>query len=300
MSEDARSPRAWAPRVAHVGEWQIHELSDGTFRLDGGAMWGVVPKTMWEAKTPAAADNTIGMALRPFLCRRGSDVVLIEVGVGDRWSDKLRRIYHIDRTMTLELSLAACRVRPEDVTHVIASHCHWDHIGAQVIERDGALLPQFPNAVHYAPRSEVEWAKQPDHARAGSYRSEDVLAVEERGLLQTYSGTEELLAGVRAHVLGGHSDGVSVITLGDEDTSSAAIFWSDVVPTTHHIQPPYIMAYDIDVARSFDQRSRWIKRAAERGWLGLFYHDEDHAFGRIVADGKRYAFVPTNEAAEVM
>ena len=96
----------------------------------------------------------------------------------------------------------------------------------------------------------------------------------------------ELLPGLTLHVLGGHSDGVSVVTL--EDAGETAIFWSDVVPTTHHVQPPYIMAYDIDVVRSFEVRSEWLARAADGGWTGLFYHDEEHAFGRVRRDGERY------------
>jgi glyoxylase-like metal-dependent hydrolase (beta-lactamase superfamily II) len=150
-------------------------------------------------------------------------------------------------------------------------------------------VPLFPNARHLAPRIEIAMAKKPGHARAGSYRASDVEPLERLGLLEGYDGDVELLPGLRAHVLGGHSDGVSVITLGDERASDCAIFWSDVVPTTHHVQPPYVMAYDIDVVRSFEQRSKWLELAAQRGWTGLFYHDVDHAFGRVVRDGKRYA-----------
>jgi glyoxylase-like metal-dependent hydrolase (beta-lactamase superfamily II) len=174
------------------------------------------------------------------------------------------------------------------VTHVALSHCHWDHIGALVTERSGRLAPLFPCARHFAPRIEIAMAKKPGHARAGSYRAEDLLAVEQAGLLEAYDGRFEILPGLVCHTQGGHSDGVSVITVGDED-GECAIFWSDVVPTTHHVQPAYIMAYDLDVARSFEVRSEWISRAAERGWIGMFYHDETQAFGRIVRDGKRFA-----------
>ncbi|TDJ79015.1 MAG: MBL fold metallo-hydrolase [Planctomycetota bacterium] len=281
----------WSRRRIRVGEWTITALSDGFFRLDGGSMWGVVPATLWRQWTPPAGDNTILLALRPFLAERGADKVVIEVGIGERWEEKWRGIYHIEAGDSLPATLRACGVAPEDVTHVVASHCHWDHIGGQVIERAGELVPTFPNARHFAPRIEIEMAKRPGHARSGSYRSDDVEPVEERGLLVPYEGTQELLPGIRAHVLGGHSDGVAVITIGDED-GEAAIFWADVVPTTHHIQPPYIMAYDIDVVRSFEQRSEWLERAADRGWIGLFYHDADEAFGRIVRAGRRFAFEP--------
>lgn len=253
-------------------------------------MWGVVPATLWRKLTPPDEDNRIRLALRPFLAVRGDDKVVIEVGVGDRWTDKWRKIYAIERDRTLEQSLRAVGVAPEEVTHVVASHCHWDHIGAQVIEKNGALVPQFENARHFAPAIEIAMAKHPGHARSGSYRAEDVTPIEAAGLLTGYTASSEILPGLRAHVLGGHSDGVAVITFNEGGTGDTAIFWSDVVPTSHHIQPPYVMAYDLDVVKSFEQRSEWLARAAEGGWVGMLYHDEQHAFGRIRKDGKRYAF----------
>ena len=289
-------PPVWEPRTVRAGDWEITALSDGFFRLDGGAMWGVVPKVLWDRWTPAAEDNTILMALRPFLARRsgpaGDEVVVIEVGVGDRWSEKLARIYHLLPTETLEDTLARCGVTPDQVTHVVASHCHWDHIGAAVVERDGELRPRFPRARHFAPRVEIEMARETDHARKGSYRAEDVLPLEAAGLLEPYEGEAELLPGIRVHELGGHSDGVSLVTVNEDGEGETAVFWADVVPTAHHVQPPYIMAYDIDVVRSFEVRSKWLARAAEEGWIGLFYHDVDVPFGRLSRDGKRYVLEP--------
>ncbi len=253
-------------------------------------MWGVVPQNLWRKMTPPAEDNTILLALRPFLAVRGKDVVVIEVGVGQRWEEKLRRIYQLLATETLVETLKACGVSPDDVTHVVASHCHWDHIGAQVVERNGKLEPLFPNAKHYAPAVEIEIAKKPGHARAASYRADDVAPIEALGMYTPYSGETTILPGLVAHELGGHSDGVAVITLNESGPGDTAIFWSDVVPTSHHNQPSYIMAYDLDVVRSFEQRSTWLERAARECWIGLYYHDVDHAFGRIAKHGKRYEF----------
>lgn len=288
MHQASNDPPAWEPRSVQAGEWRITALSDGFLRLDGGSMWGVVPQNLWRKMTPPAEDNTILMALRPFLLERGDDKVLLEVGIGDRWSEKQRRIFHILPTTGLFDSLAACGVAPADVTHVIASHNHWDHIGHQGIERDGQLVPAFPNAKHFASAIEVANSKRGPHARSGSYRAEDTAVVEDAGLLETFTGNAELLPGIVAHECGGHSQGVSVITINEAGPGEAAIFWSDVVPTTHHIQPPYIMAYDVDVALSYEQRSKWLEKACDGGWIGLFYHDVDFAFGRLKRPGKRY------------
>jgi glyoxylase-like metal-dependent hydrolase (beta-lactamase superfamily II) len=251
-------------------------------------MWGVVPQNLWKRMTPPEQDNSILMAMRPFLLERDGQKVVLEVGIGDRWSEKLREIYHLLPKTGLFESLAVCGVKPEEVTHVIASHNHWDHIGHQAIECEGELVPAFPNAKHFASAQEVENAKKGPHARSGSYREEDTTVIEDAGLLQTWSGSEELVPGLWAHECGGHSQGVSLITINEQEEGDTAIFWSDVVPTTHHIQPPYIMAFDVDVVRSFDERSKWLAKACEGNWLGLFYHDVDIAFGRLTKEGRRY------------
>lgn len=286
------SPGTWRRREAVVDGWKITALSDGFLRLDGGAMWGVVPAAFWRSMTPPAEDNTILLALNCFLAEKGEHKVLIEGGVGDRWNEKLRGIYHIQSDPNIAFTLHEVGVAPEDITMVVLSHCHWDHCGALVVERDGKLVPRFANAKVYAPAIEIDSCQNPDPVRAASYRAEDLGALEQAGLLIPMDGTTTVLPGIEVHILGGHSDGVSVILIGEG--SERAIFWSDVVPTTHHVQPPYIMAYDLDVARSYEVRSEWIARAADNGWLGLFYHDPEVPFARIERAGKRYGIVPLN------
>jgi glyoxylase-like metal-dependent hydrolase (beta-lactamase superfamily II) len=302
--------RAWTPRRVRAGEWTITALSDGYLRLDGGSMWGVVPASLWREMTPPAEDNTILLALRPFLAQRGELNVLIEGGIGGRWDEKWARIYHVERDLrvgTLAWTLESCGVLPDAVTHVVASHAHFDHIGALVAadEADGkqALRPLCPNARHLMPASEIEAAHHPDHVRRASYRADDVVPLADAGLLDPYVAPVEgieLLPGLRAYDASGHSDGVCVLTLNEEGDGETAIFWADVVPTTHHVQPPYIMAYDLDQTRSYESRSRWLERAAAEGWLGLFYHDPDEAFGRVTRPDParaRYAFEPVPSEA---
>lgn len=290
MRQASLEPPPWEARSIEVAGWRITALCDGFMRLDGGSMWGVVPANFWRQMTPPLEDNTILLALRPFLLEKDDMKVVLEVGIGDRWTEKQRKIFHILPTTSLCESLAACGLAPEDITHVIASHNHWDHIGHQVIERDGELVPCFPKAKHYASALEVANAKLGPHARSGSYRAEDTTVIEDAGLLTIFRDGEEILPGIRTHEVGGHSQGVSLITIGEEEPGETAVFWSDVVPTTFHIQPPYIMAYDVDVKLSFEQRSKWLERAAAEGWIGLFYHDVDHPFGRLTKEGRKYEF----------
>jgi len=285
---------AWRPESVRAGPWRITALSDGTMRLDGGGMWGVVPKTLWARMTPPDPDNTIPLALRPFLLEREGWKVVLEPGIGDHLDPKWAGIYRVERAATLRSSLGALGIAPEEVTHVLASHCHFDHIGGWLTRGpDGSPVPLFPRAEHRAPRSEIAAAKSEEPVRKGGYFAENVTVLEDAGLLRPYDDGEELLPGIVAHEAAGHSDGVSVITIAEQDgDQETAVFWADVVPTSHHVQPAYIMAYDLDVPRSYASRSRWLTRAAAGGWLGLFYHDVEHAFGRVRAAGKRYVFEP--------
>lgn len=288
-----------------VGPWRVTALSDGFFGLDGGSMWGVVPANLWRKLTPPNEDNTIRLAARPFLLRRDDYVVVIEPGIGERWEEKWKGIYHMERSATLEGTLAEAGIAPEEVTHVLATHCHFDHIGAAVIERDGELAPLFPKAKHLFPAIEVEMLERQDTVRKASYRLDDLAAIKAAGLLETFDASIEdgeqgleLLPGLVMHTVGGHSDGSSLLRINPEGEPDAdgrtdsAVFWGDVVPTAHHIQPAFIMAYDIDVVKSFEQRAKWLARASSGGWLNLFYHDDKHAAGRLSKPERRYVFAP--------
>ncbi len=285
----------WRPQRMAAGGWTITALSDGFLRLDGGAMWGVVPANLWRKLTPPAPDNTILLALRPFLAQKGARNAIIEGGIGGRWAEKERRIYAIERPDTLASTLASLGLAPADVTDVVLSHAHFDHIGGLVVEAERGLAALFPNARHFLPEAEIAAARQGGSVRRASYRVEEVETLVESGRVVPYRAPREgveLLPGIRAYDASGHSEGLAVLTLNEGEEGEQALFWADVVPTTHHIQPPYIMAYDLDVVRSFENRSRWLARAAEERMLGMFYHDPEHAFGRLRREGKRYVCEP--------
>lgn len=282
-------PPTWTPQRIQVGPWTITALMDAWFRLDGGAMWGVVPKALWERMTPPLEDNTILLAARPYLAQRDGLNVVIEGGMGDRWSEKQRAMYHVDLTWTLARSLAALDVGLDDIDHVVASHCHFDHIGALVTLRDGALAPLFPRAQHHFPRKELAAARAAAHPRRASYRADDLEPIEASGRLSLYEGESTLFdGGLRLIEVGGHSEGMTVLRFSASGEGPDAAFWGDLVPTTHHIQPPYIMAYDVDVPRSFAMRTEWLARWADEGLIGLSYHDADRPFTTLARDGKRY------------
>ncbi len=270
-----------------VGRFRIRALTTGRFALDGGAMFGIVPRAIWGELTPVHEDHTVPLATTAFLVEDGTHTVLLEPGIGSRWSANERAMFHIEESPELGLAaaLANAGCPPESVTHCLMTHTHWDHIGAAVGE-DGR--PVLPRAEHWTPQIEVDALKSGDHLRRASYRLEDLLPLEEADLLHTFTGEAEPVPGIRMVELGGHSDGVSVILV--QDAGETACFWADVVPTRHHVPLPWIMAYDMNAEKSWQVRSEWIPRAAEEGWWCLLYHDPDQPIGKFVRKGKRFAF----------
>lgn len=275
---------AVSAREVRIGRWRVAALRDGVFALDGGAMFGVVPRPIWERLTPINADHTIPLATNPFLFDDGERRVVVEPGIGRRWGAKERAMFHIEHPGGgLEASLRAAGVAPEQVTHCLMTHAHWDHIGAACGE-DGR--PVFARAEHWLPEIERRAALDPDHLRRASYRREDLAPVIEAGLLRTFAGEVEILPGLRMIEVGGHSDGISLVLL--EDGGATACFWADVVPTANHVHLPFIMAYDMNAERSWHVRSEWIPRAAAGGWWNLLYHDLHRPIVQFRQDHHRY------------
>jgi glyoxylase-like metal-dependent hydrolase (beta-lactamase superfamily II) len=272
---------------AQVGKFKITALRDAAFALDGGAMFGVVPRPLWQKLTPVFSDNTIPCATNPFLIDDGENLIVVETGLGRRWSDKQKQMFHIDYSQghCLEESLAAAGVKRSDVSHCLLSHAHWDHAGA-ACDADGN--PMFPNAEYWLAKSELDASLNSEHMRRASYRREDVQPLVDSGQIRTFEGSQEIVAGVRMEQFGGHSEGLSLITFVDQGQTAA--FWGDFVPTRNHVHLPFIMAYDMDASRSYEIRKQLIPLAFEEQWLCMLYHDPVAPLGRFSFDGKKYGF----------
>ncbi|MBC8406187.1 MAG: MBL fold metallo-hydrolase [Planctomycetes bacterium] len=274
-------------RQIQIGRFKITALRDRDFALDGGAMFGVVPRVLWQKMTPVNEDHTIPLATTPFLVEVGEHKIVIEPGLGRRWNEKQQLMFRMDASDGKDLlqSLQGVGIAPEEITHCLMTHCHWDHIGA-VCDENGK--PVFGNAQHWAPQVEAQICLKPDHLRKASYRSEDLQPVVTAGLLQTFENEKEILPGMSMHLLGGHSDGASVILIQDEEAKQTACFWGDVVPTRNHVHLPFIMAYDIHAEGSYQARKQWIPRAVEENWTCLLYHDPVSPIGIFQKDSRRF------------
>jgi glyoxylase-like metal-dependent hydrolase (beta-lactamase superfamily II) len=265
-----------------LGDFELTVLSDGFYFLDGGAMFGVVPKPLWEKRAPADAENRILLGLNTVVVRTGQHTVVIETGIGNKLSDKLRSIYGVKEQ--LPHSFAAAGIRLEDVDIVINSHLHFDHCGWNTTRRsDGRIVPTFPNARYFAHRGEVEHGHLQLERDAVSYISENYDPLVESGqmtLLDTRPGQEEaIVPGIFVEGYPGHTEQLLAIHI--DSGGHRATYISDLIPTSAHLDVTWGMGYDLNPLAVIEQRKRFYARAVPERWLMLFTHDHHTPFGYV-------------------
>jgi len=274
------------PLSLELGDIKIFSLSDGTVRLDGGAMFGVVPRVLWEKTNPPDEKNRILLGINPILIQSGNKNILVETGMGARWDDKFRDMYAIVRGLTLHKSLALLGLTPDDIDIVINTHLHFDHAGGNTVkEATGELKPAFPRARYIVQKVEMEEAKAPGERSRASYRPGDFLPVEEAGLFELADGDAEVSEGVFVFRTSGHNKGIQLVRV--EGGGKTAIFLSDIMPTTTHIKYPFIAAYDLFPLDTLKAKKRIIKQAAEEGWFLFFYHDPLTRCAKVRIEGEK-------------
>lgn len=275
------------------GALVLSVVRDANFRLDGGAMFGEVPKALWERKFPADDRNRIALATNCLLVRGEGFTLLVESGLGGRWDARERDMYAIQNPPALTDSLAQAGVRPEDVDALVLSHLHFDHAGGATRSNGhGAnAVPVFANATLYVQAAELEHARSPNARDRTSYRAEDWEPYARAGRLETVSGEREIRPGVRVLPLPGHDDGLQAVRIDSE--GHTAFYFADALPTTAHVPVPWIMSDDLYPVELIASKKRLTDDAAREGWLCVFERDPDVAWGRIVDEpnGKRRVHV---------
>ena len=280
-------PARELPKTIRLGDIDIITVSDGFFYLDGGAMFGVVPKTFWEKKAPPDERNRIRMAMRCVLLRSGR-TMLIDAGSGDKMTPKQAEIYRFERDFNLRHSLPAAGVPPDAIDLVLATHLHFDHAGG-FTERgaDGSIRPRFPRAQYIVRRGEFEDAMSPNERTKGSYFLENYQPLADHHVLQLVDDDASIMPGVRVRRTGGHTMHHQMVVI--ESAGKTAVFAADLLPTAAHLPEVWVMGYDLFPLDTLNFKRAFLREAIEREYLIIFEHDPNIAAGYIrESGGKRY------------
>ncbi|HWG57586.1 MAG TPA: MBL fold metallo-hydrolase [Candidatus Acidoferrales bacterium] len=256
-----------------LGDLEFHVIRDGDIWLDGGAMFGVVPKTLWEKKAPADARNRIRLAMNCLLILAGGKRILVETGAGDKWTPKLRDIYNIQGAHLGE-GLRRYGLGPEDIDIVVDTHLHFDHCGGNTrIERD-KIVPAFPNARYAMQRADFDHAMHPTERDRASYIFENYAPLQDAGCLMLLDNETTVLApGVEAIRVPGHTSGMLCVKL--SGGGKTAFCFADLIPTRAHLPLPWIMGFDLYPLTTLENKKKWIPKVVREGWLALFSHDTE-------------------------
>jgi methylmalonyl-CoA epimerase len=273
-----------------LGDLELISVSDGFFRLDGGSMFGVVPKPLWEQKAPADSRNRIRLAMRPLVVR-GRRTMIIDAGLGDKENDKFLDIYGVDRTRTLDHTLAEAGLAPEDIDIVLATHLHFDHAGGFTVrDPSGRIRPRFPRAQYIVRRGEWDDATHPHERNRASYLSDNYLPLAEAGVLQIVDDDQTIMPGVRVQRTGGHTMHHQMVLI--ESGGKTAAFVADLMPTKAHLGEAWIMGYDLYPMDTLAAKKNFLKEAVDREILVFFEHDPAMAAGYIREQGGKRRVVP--------
>ena len=269
----------------HFGEIEVRHIHGGVFWLDGGSMFGVVPKPLWEKKMPADERNRIPLAANSLLVRADGKNILVETGNGTKWDAKLRNIYGFADGNPYGDSLAKAGVKPEEIDVVINTHLHFDHAGGNTRVVNGKLVPTFPNAKYVLQRTELEHAMRPTERDRASYYAHDFTPITEAGQWQFVDGDAEILPGISVVKIPGHNLQIQGVQIAGGGKTLMLV--ADLIPTRHHLPLPWIIAYDLYPLTTLETKRKWIAEIVRNGWMVAFGHDPDFSAGTLhEQDGK--------------
>ena len=253
------------------GEFTLTTVETGSFRLDGGTMFGVVPKVLWSKTNPSDDANRIAMAMRVLCIEGGGDLIVVDSGAGTKLNEKMMRNYVIE-TDGLGHSLSEAGIDPERATGAIATHLHFDHAGGFTYRgSDGDLRLTLPNAIHYIQKRQWEAALHPNEKDRASFFPENYLPIEEADMLELVEGEREIIPGVTVIPTGGHTPGHQIVLV--ESGGKRLLYCGDLIPLASHVNLPYIMSFDHYPLETLEEKRRILGLAADEGWILYFEHD---------------------------
>ncbi len=283
--------------VLTLGDWTVRTLETGFLWLDGGAMFGSVPKPLWSRLHPPDERNRIRLAMRCLLVEGQGRRILVDDGIDAKFSPKLADIYRLELgEHTLELALSAAGLGVDDITDVVLTHLHFDHAGGSTARRGERLVPRLPRARYYVQRANWDNARRPNLRERASYLPENFEPLMEAGVLTLWDGAREPWPGFELFTADGHTRGQQLVRIAGPE--GALYFVADLIPTAAHVRIPYVMGYDVAAIETMEEKRRLLERAsAERAWICL-EHDPAVALARPQPDGEDYAWAEQVAAGE--
>jgi glyoxylase-like metal-dependent hydrolase (beta-lactamase superfamily II) len=283
-----------------LGDYRVEIVPDAEFWLDGGAMFGVVPRSLWSRESPPDAENRVRLSANCLFVEAGGERVVVETGIGDKWSAKQSAMYAVRRERALGESVREITgYSPAEITIVVNTHLHFDHAGGNTrLDEGGRVVPTFPNARYFVSGDEFDHAESPHERDRASYLAENWRPVRESGQLELKEATYEVVPGLRMEQVPGHSRTMQCVRL--ERGGQTLYGFADLVPTRAHVPPAWVMGYDLYPVETLEAKKRLLPQAAREGWLCLFYHDADTPLCRMVEDGGRLRAVAHEEGTKAL
>jgi glyoxylase-like metal-dependent hydrolase (beta-lactamase superfamily II) len=265
-----------------LGSFEIEAVSDGTFALDGGAIFGVVPRIVWERLLEPDSSNRVRIGLNCLLVRARGKNILIDTGIGSKWDARSLARYAIAHETDLISELQKRGLAPEDIDLVINTHLHFDHAGTNTIERNGRVEPAFPRARYIVQRGEFEHACSPHERDRASYSPADFEPVMEAGQFDLIEGDSEIVPGITAIRVAGHNRDLQCVKI--ESEGETAFAFADLIPTTAHLPPAWVMGFDLYPVDTMEQKKLLVPQAVNENWVCHFYHDPRAPLARLLEE----------------
>jgi len=269
-----------------IGKYKLSVVNTGYFRLDGGAMFGIIPKNLWGKTNPPDDQNRIKLATRNLLLEKGEKKILVDTGMGYKWDEKAKKIYDIDpQKNSIEISLNEFNLKPEDITDVILTHLHFDHTGGSTKSENGKIVPAFPKAKYFVQKKNFEWAMNPSDRDKGSYIKDNFEPLYEEGMLNLLSD-EKFDDEIDFIVVNGHTFGQQLLKI--SDSKNTILYCGDLFPTTSHIPLPYVMGYDLQPLITITEKKKILPAAVDENWKLFFEHDPETVLATVVNTDKGF------------
>ncbi|CAN5768171.1 MBL fold metallo-hydrolase [soil metagenome] len=271
-----------------IGRYNVQTLEGGRLGLDGGAMFGIVPKPLWSRAIQPDEKNRIPLAMRCLLIEGEGRLILVDTGLGEKEDAKFRDIYAVDQEQSsLRRSLTAAGFVPEEITDVVLTHLHFDHCGGatRYTGEEERLELVFPNATHHVQESHWQWATESPREQA-SFLARNLDPISDSGQLSLVRGDAELFPGIDTLVVDGHTHGQQLLTV--RGGGNTLFYAADLLPTSAHVSPLWIMSYDIEPLKTLEEKQRLLRRAVDEDWIVVFEHDVNVGAARIQEDGQTF------------